>query len=81
MITIDVIAQESFMSKTSKGAYNLLETMTSNVIHARSQMPKKVVGVHELDEWNLLNSKIDILTKKLEAITKPLNPMSLFICE
>ena len=37
--------------------------------------------MHEVDGWNLLNAKIDTLTKKLEATTKVSNPMAIYSCE
>ena len=37
--------------------------------------------MHQVDSWNLLNAKIDILTKKLEASTKVTNPMYVYSCE
>ena len=82
-ITIDATAQGSFMSKTPEDAYNLLETMASNNYqwHGERSTPKKVAGIHEVDSWNLLNAKIDMLTKKLEASAKVTNPMAVYSCE
>ena len=82
-ITIDATAQGSFMSKTPDDAYNLLETMASNNYqwHGERSAPKKVVGMQEVDSWNLLNAKIDMLTKKLEASEKVTNPMAVYSCE
>ena len=37
--------------------------------------------MHEVDNWNLLNAKIDMLTKKLEASTKVSNPMTVYSCD
>ena len=37
--------------------------------------------MHEMDGWNLLNTKIDMHTKKLEATTKVTNPMAVYSCE
>ena len=37
--------------------------------------------MHKVDGWNLLNAKIDMLTKKLEATTKVSNPMAVYSCE
>ena len=37
--------------------------------------------MNEVDSWNLLNAKIDMLTKKLEASTKVSNPMAIYSCE
>ena len=34
-----------------------------------------------MDKWNLLNTKIDMLTKKLEATTKVKNSMAIYSCE
>ena len=71
-ITIDATAQGMFMRKTLEDAYNLLETMASNNYqwHSERIVSKKVAGLQEVDSWNLLNAKIDMLTKKLEATTK-----------
>ena len=82
-ITIDATAQGSFMSKTPEDAYNLLETMASNNYqwHGERSAPKKAAGMHEVDSWNLLNAKIDMLTKKLEASAKVTNPMAVYSCE
>ena len=82
-ITIDATTQGSFMSKTPEDAYNILETIASNNYqwHGDRNAPKKVAGLHEVDSWNLLNAKIDVLTKKLEASTKVTNPMALYSCE
>ena len=82
-ITIDAAAQGSFMSKTPEDAYNLLETMASNNYqwHGERSAPKKVAGMHEVDSWNLLNAKIDMLTKKLEASARVTNPMAVYSCE
>ena len=82
-ITIDATAQGSFMSKTLEDAYNLLETMASNNYqwHGERSAPKRVTGMHEVDSWNLLNAKIDMLTKKLEALTKVSNPTVVYSCE
>ena len=82
-ITIDATTQGFFMSKTPEDAYNLLKTMASNNYqwHGEQSIPKKVAGLHEVDSWNLLNAKIDMLTKKLEAITKISNPMAEYSCE
>ena len=43
--------------------------------------PKRVAEMHEVDEWNPLNAKIDMLTKKLEATTKVSNLMAIYSCE
>ena len=77
-ITIDATTQGSFMSKTPEDAYNLLETMASNNYqwHGEWSVLKKVAGLHEVNSLNLLNAKIDMLTKKLEATTKISNPMA-----
>ena len=82
-ITIDAIAQGSFMSKTPEDAYNLLETMASNNYqwHGDQSAPKKVVGLHKVDSWNLFNAKINVRTKKLESSAKVTNPMALYSCE
>ena len=82
-ITIDATAQGSFMSKTPDDAFNLLETMASNNYqwHGDRSGPRKVAGMHEVDNWNLLNAKIDMLTKKLEASTKVSNPMTVYSCD
>ena len=82
-ITIDAKAQGSFLSKTPDDAFNLLETMAFNNYHWQGERsaPKRVTGMHEVDSWNLLNDKIDILIKKLEASTKVSNPMSVYSCE
>ena len=82
-ITIDAIAQGSFMSKTLEDAYNLLETIASNNYqwHGEWIVSKKVAGLHEVDSWNLLNAKIDMLTKKLEVTTKISNSMAVYSCE
>ena len=82
-ITIDATTQGSFMSKTLEDAYNLLETMASNNYqwHGEWSAPKKVAGMHEVDSWNLLNAKIDMLTKKLEASAKVTNSMAVYSCE
>ena len=37
--------------------------------------------MHEVGSWNLLNAKINMLTKKLEASTKVFNPMVVYSCE
>ena len=37
--------------------------------------------MYEVDGCNLLNSKIDMLTKKLEATTKMSNPKAVYFCE
>ena len=37
--------------------------------------------MHEVGSWNLLNAKINILTKKLEASTKVSNPIAIYSCE
>lgn len=47
----------------------------------RRSAPKRVAGMHEVDGWNLLNAKIDMLTKKLEASSKVQNPVSIYSCE
>ena len=82
-ITIDATAQGSFMSKTLEDAYNLLETMVSNNYQFQGERstPRKVTGLQEMDKWNLLNTKIDMLTKKLEATTKVKNSMAIYSCE
>ena len=82
-ITIDVTAQGSFMSKTPEDAYNLLKTMASNNYqwHGERSTLNKVAGMHEVDSWNLLNAKIDMLTKKLEASAKVTNPMAVYSYE
>ena len=71
------------MSKTPEDAYNLLETMASNNYqwHGERSTPKKVAGMHEVDSWNLLNAKIDMLTKKLEASTKVTKSIAVYSCE
>ena len=68
------------MRKTPEDAYNLLETMASNNYqwHGERIVSKKVAGLHEVDSWNLLNAKIDMLTKKLEATTKISNSMAVY---
>ena len=43
--------------------------------------PKRVIGMHEVDGWNLLNAKISMLAKKLEASTNASNPISMYSCE
>ena len=82
-IPIDTTARSSFMSKTPKDAYNLLENMASNNYQWQGERitPKKVTGMHKVDGWNLLNTKIDILTKKLDSTTKVSNPMAIYSCE
>ena len=77
-IIIDVTAKYSFMSKTPEDAYNLLETMVSNNYQWQGERsaPRKVAGLHEVDRWNLLNTKINMLTKKLKATTKVTNSMT-----
>ena len=82
-ITIDATAQGSFISKTPEDAYNLLKTMASNNYQWQGERsaPRKVAGLHQVDKWNLLNTKIDMLTKKLEATTKVKNSMAIYSCE
>ena len=37
--------------------------------------------MQEVDSWNLLNAKIDMLTKKLEASAKVTKPIVVYSCE
>ena len=71
------------MNKTPDDAYNLLQTMASNNCqwHRERSAPKRVTEMHEVDSQNLLNAKIDMLTKKLEATTTALNSMFVYMCE
>ena len=70
------------MSKTPEDGYNLLETMTSNNYQWQKERstPKRVAGMYEVDGWNLLNAKINMLTKKLKMTTKVYNPMAIYSC-
>ena len=43
--------------------------------------PKRATIMHKLDGWNLLNAKINLFIKKLEATTKSTNLLPTFICE
>ena len=82
-ITIDATTQGSFITETLNDAYNLLETMAFNNYQWQGErsVSRRVVGLYEVDGQNLLNAKIDMLTKKLEATTKALNPMFVYVCE
>ena len=82
-ITIDVIAQGFFMSKTPNDAYNLLETMASNNYQWQGDRstPKRIARMREVDSCNLLNAKIDMLTKKIEVSSKVQNLVSVYSCE
>ena len=82
-ITIYATAQGSFMSKTPDDACSLLQTMASNNYkwHGERSALRRVAGMHKVDSLNLLNAKIDMLTKKLEASTKVSNPMAVYSCD
>ena len=82
-ITIDATAQGSFMRKTPIDAYALLEKMASNNYqwHGERNQPRKVVGVYEVDGLNLVNAKLDSLTRKVEKLNFGGQQSQVFSCE
>ena len=57
-ILVNATAEESFMGNSIEATYELLEEMASNIYQwlARRNMPKKTIGVHEIDILTTLSS-------------------------
>ena len=71
------------MSKTPEDAFSLLQTMASNNYqwHGDRNQSRKTTRVYEIDGLNLVNAKLDSLTKKLEKINMVGHPSSVFSYE
>ena len=63
--TEDAAAGGALMGKSADEVHDLLEEMTSNSNEWSNErgMPKKVVGIYEINGMNMLNVKMDFLVK------------------
>lgn len=58
------------MNKSTEEAYELLEEMASNNYQWSNErgMPKKVPGMYDVDDINMLNAKVDSLIKMFDKL-------------
>ena len=59
------------MGKNIEAAYELLEEMAANAYQWPSDcnVPRKIVGVHELDILTILSSQVASLSKQVSSLT------------
>jgi hypothetical protein len=63
---IDVAARGSFFALSIEEAHKLVEKMASNQSWEEERTQTRTRKVHQLEEVDMLNAKIDLLMKKLE---------------
>ena len=68
--TIDAVVGATLMNKMEDEGYNLIEDIVLNNYQWYNErgQPKQVGGKFEIDELNLLTTKIDIITQRLRSI-------------
>jgi hypothetical protein len=63
---IDVVAAGSFFALSTEEPHKLIEKMASNQSWDDEHTPSRTHKVHQLEEVDMLTTKIDLLMKKLE---------------
>ena len=63
---LDVTAGGAFLSKTVKGAVDLIEKIVSNMSCSEEHLQTHQHGMHTVKETKMLAAKLDLLMKKLD---------------
>lgn len=63
---MDVTAGGAFLSKTVKGAVDLIEKIVSNMSCSEEHLQTHQHGMHTVKETKMLAAKLDLLMKKLD---------------
>ena len=70
---IDAAAGGSFLSLDVAGAKALIDKIASNQSWRGDKQPARPRGVHQIDSFDMLAAKMDLLMKKLESPHKEVN--------